>query len=164
MPKFKKRITHVTRSSICIDKCGTIVITDLAYQSSCKLYSVKATIKGVLSSVRTSVKTMLAVSFTKHKRLSQLMTIAPVLRLVLKSFSLFNLPLMSSKKPFNGKLVLSGISYTRGRIRQLENSFGDQTGRQLSNMQQFVFIKVSGILLNLLSCLHFCLQTDFSSF
>ena len=70
MPKFKKRITHVTRSSICIDKCGTIVITDLAYWSSCKLYSVKATIKGVLSSVRTSVKTMLAVSFTKHKRLS----------------------------------------------------------------------------------------------
>ena len=37
-------------------------------------------------------------------------------------------------------------------------------GNQLIELKQFVFVKVKSILLNLLSCLPFGLQTDFSSF
>ena len=37
-------------------------------------------------------------------------------------------------------------------------------GRQLSDIKQFVFIIVNIILLNLLSCLPFGIQTGFSSF
>ena len=41
---------------------------------------------------------------------------------------------------------------------------GELKGRQLSNMQQYVFIIVNSILLHFLSCLPFGLQTGFSSF
>ena len=65
------------------------------------------------------------------------------------------------------------LSIVMGKTREIYYKGKDQKalkllwrpeGRQPSDMQQFVFIKVNSILLSLLSCLPFGLQTGFSSF
>ena len=60
------------------------------------------------------------------------------------------------------------VGSNQGNLIQGEGSDSIQLwrpeGSQFSDMQEFVFIVVNSILLNLLSCLPFGLQTGFSSF